>query len=224
MNVKITFLMVLAMTAGMVMSCKKSEKPATPAATQPAAPAAPAAREPEASEETPQKIAPAFALMDQEGKEVKLADLAGKIVVLEWTNPECPYVKSRYASQAIPNLAKAYMEKGVVWLAINSTKDSDAAKNKTWHAAHKLTYPVLDDHAGKTGKDYHAKSTPHLFIIDAKGQIAYQGALDSDNSAGGKGAETATPYVKDVLEDLLAGKAPRHTQTQSYGCSVKYAD
>lgn len=232
MNTRILLMVICVIAAGFGMSCKKSEKTA-PATAKPAAPTAVAPEVPQptaAAAETkssqqaqaPAK-APDFSLMDQDGKEVKRSDFTGKIIVLEWMNTECPYVKSRYASQAIPHLAKTYMEKGVVWLAINSTKDSNIQKNKAWRSEHQLTYPVLDDHAGSVGKQYRAKTTPHIFIIDTAGNLAYQGAYDSDSSSDARNASAATNYVKDVLDDLLAGNSPRHSKTQSYGCSVKYA-
>ena len=166
----------------------------------------------------------AFTLKDQSGKDVSLGDLKGKIVVLEWINPECPYVKRHYKSNTMVGLANEYKEKGVVWLAINSTKHFNRQMNLEFHLQHNLPYPVLDDHTGVVGKRFRAKTTPHMFVIDRAGQIAYAGAIDDDNSVGGDKGDATENYVKQALDELLAGKAVSTSQTKPYGCSVKYAD
>ncbi|MBN1766722.1 MAG: redoxin domain-containing protein [Sedimentisphaerales bacterium] len=162
-----------------------------------------------------------FSLPDQDGKQVSLSDYKDKIVVLEWTNPECPFVQRHYENNAMPKLAQEYQQKGIVWLAIDSTGSHDLATDKEWFTTHKLSYPILNDHSGIVGKMLGAKSTPHIFIINTNGKVAYQGAVD-DDPQGEKGAG-AVNYVRKALDALLTGKTPEVTETKSYGCSVKYA-
>lgn len=188
--------------------------PAAPAGTAAAAAGAPAA---EAG--APGSAAPAFALPDQDGKTVRLADFAGKIVVLEWTNDECPYVKHHGVQGTMKALAEKYRESGVVWLAVNSTKHATREKNRGWIAQNKLPYPILEDFEGTTGKAYGAKTTPHMFVIDASGKIAYAGAIDDDARLGGK---PTVNYVEQALAELTAGKPVSTARTSPYGCSVKY--
>jgi len=169
--------------------------------------------------------APAFTLKSIDGQSHSLADYKGKIVVLEWTNPGCPVVQRHYRDGLMPAAQKAAQEKGVIWLAINSTnpghsnyREPDAlAKIYTdWKAAYTL---LLMDADGATGKAYGAKTTPHIFVIDAQGRIAYNGAIDNDTS--GNKAER-TNYALAAIDALLAGKPVAVTTTQPYGCSVKY--
>lgn len=164
----------------------------------------------------------AFTLKDQTGKDVRLSDYAGKVVVLEWINPDCPFVQAHYKAGTMVGLARRYAEKGVVWLGVNSTNSATAAINKAFVDAHSLPYPVLDDHAGIVGRLFGAKTTPHLFVLDTKGQIAYQGAID--NAPMGKVAEGQKPvnYVDQALSELLKGVPVTLARTDSYGCSVKF--
>jgi peroxiredoxin len=164
--------------------------------------------------------APGFALSDQDGKRVSLADCAGKIVVLEWVNPQCPYVQRHYKNQTMESLAEKYRDKGVVWLAINTTASAVGKDNKAWVEKYDLNYPILDDHDGKVGRLYGAKTTPHMFVIDRSGKIVYKGAIDDDPQAA---KEHATNYVGEVLAKLTAGQEVAPRETKSYGCSVKYA-
>ncbi len=166
------------------------------------------------------KPAPDFALTDQNGNTVKLADFKGKVVVLEWTNPDCPFVQRHYKAGTMATMAKAYAARGVVWLAINTTYYMDRAKDADWAAKQQIAYPVLGDHDGKVAKAYGAKSSPHMFVIDADGNIAYQGAIDND--ASGEKKEGVVKYVALALDAVLAGRPVVITETRSYGCSVKY--
>ncbi len=168
-----------------------------------------------------QKPAPDFMLMDQKGNAVKLSDFKGKVVVLEWTNTDCPFVQRHYRVGTMATLAKAYAPRGVVWLAINSSYFMNQEKNAAWVEKHQIAYPVLDDHEGKVGKAYGAKSTPDMFVIDASGNIVYQGAIDND--ANGEMKEGVVNYVAQALNEVLAGKPVSIPETKSYGCSVKYA-
>jgi peroxiredoxin len=164
--------------------------------------------------------APDFTLKDQDGRDVGLAALRGKIVVLEWTNPDCPFVQRHYRAKTMTTLAERFRDRDVVWLAVNSTHDMDAERDRAWRDQQGFPYAILDDHAGTVGRAYGAKTTPNLFIIDRDGRLAYQGAID-DDAAGEKGAG-ARNYVAEALADLTAGKPVRLSETKPYGCSVKY--
>jgi len=168
--------------------------------------------------------APDFTLVNYDGKEVKLADYKGKIVVLEWFNYECPFVKYHYEkASTMKDLAAKYKDKNIVWLAINSTSHLDTSKNREFAEKNAIPYPILDDKVGGVGKAYDAKTTPHMYIIDAEGNIVYNGAID--NAPLGRPAEGQTPvnYVDKTLEELTAGKAVTTSETKPYGCTVKYA-
>lgn len=164
--------------------------------------------------------APGFSLPDASGKTVSLSDFAGKIVVLEWINPECPFVKRHADAKTMKTLADKYHGQ-VVWVGINSTHFMDSAANAKWIADRSLPYTVLDDHSGAVGRAYNAKTTPHMFVIDAAGKLVYAGAIDDDN--GGTKGTGAINYVDAALGELTAGKAVTVAETKPYGCSVKYA-
>ncbi len=165
--------------------------------------------------------APSFTLKNTDGEKVSLSDYAGKVVVLEWINPECPYVQRHYESKTMQQLADKYDDKDVVWLAINSTSHASVDDNKAWIEKYDLDYPILVDKDGKVGKAYDAKTTPHMFVIDQKGRIAYEGAIDNDPS-GKKDKQTQVNYVDGVLARLTENKKPEYEETKPYGCSVKY--
>jgi hypothetical protein len=171
--------------------------------------------------------APTFALQNLEGKEVKLADYLGKTVVLEWFNPECPFVV--YAHNAGGPLEKLAAEKTndqVVWLAVNSSapgrEGSGADKNKASKATWKMSHEVLLDESGSAGHAYNATNTPQMAVVDAKGTLVYQGALDNNPLGREKGVTTVN-YVTAALDDLAAGRPVKTPETKPYGCSVKYA-
>lgn len=170
--------------------------------------------------------APAFTLTDTDGKTFNLADHKGEVVVLEWFNPGCPYVKKHH--EKLDTMAATYgafKDKGVVWVAINSgapgKEGAGLETNKTAKANWKIQYPVLLDETGMVGKMYGAKTTPHMYIINKDGTLAYAGAIDSDSSAGKAGE---TNYVKQALTQVLAGETVSTPETKPYGCSVKYAN
>ena len=119
--------------------------------------------------------APPFSLKDQNGKTVKLSDFAGKVVVLEWFNDQCPFVKKQYATGSMNATAAKYAKKGVVWLAINSSNFATPDTNRKSATAWKIDRPVLDDQTGVIGKAYGATNTPDMYVIDAKGNIVYKG-------------------------------------------------
>lgn len=163
-----------------------------------------------------------FSLLDQDGNLVELSKIKDPIVVLEWTNPGCPFVQPHYQedTMTMAKLAKTYKAKKVTWLVINSNHFSTQAQNKAWHTEKKLPYPVLDDHTGEVGKRFKAKTTPHIFVLNQARQVVYEGAID--NNPRGKNGDNTVNYVQQVLDDLTAGKEPRIHKTKSYGCSVKY--
>jgi peroxiredoxin len=169
--------------------------------------------------------APDFILTNQDGKQISLADLEGKIVVLEWFNYDCPFVKYHYEKMpTMTNLAKKYSPKGVVWLAINSTNYATVENNKAFAEKHSLNHMILDDHTGRVGRAYKAARTPELFIIDKEGAIAYHGAID--NAPLGKledGQKEKFNFVDEALDQLTKGEAVSTPQTKPYGCTVKYA-
>ena len=176
-----------------------------------------------AADEKPTK-APDFTLKNYDGMEVKLSDYKGKIVVLEWFNYECPFSRYNYEkTTAVNDLAAKYKDKNVIWLAINSTGHLEIAKNKEFAEKNKVLHPILDDGSGKTGKAYGAKTTPHIFIIDTEGNIAYNGALDNAPLGESPKDEKLVNYADKALEELTAGKSVITATTKPYGCSVKYA-
>ncbi|MCR9141261.1 MAG: thioredoxin family protein [bacterium] len=173
--------------------------------------------------------APAISLQDSKGATVNLADFKGKVVVLEWINFDCPFVRKHYdKSNNMQTLQKKYTEQGVVWLSINSSAPGkqghfDSAEiNKRMQAKGSAATAYLLDSDGKVGRAYGAQTTPHMYIIDTEGVVQYQGAIDSNSSASADTIPDATNYVAQGLDELLAGKALTTTTTKSYGCSVKY--
>jgi peroxiredoxin len=167
--------------------------------------------------------APDFALTNYDGKTVKLSDYAGKIVVLEWFSYECPFARYNYEkTTAVNDLVNKFKDKGVVFLAINSTGHQEAAKNKEFAEQFKVSHPILDDSKGAVGREYGAQTTPHTFIVDTKGNIVYNGAFD--NAPVGKIPEGAqyVNYIDKALTELTTGKAVSTPETKPYGCSVKY--
>jgi hypothetical protein len=172
--------------------------------------------------------APGFTLISSEGKEVALSQFRGKTVVLEWVNFGCPFVKKFYGSGEMQRLQKEAAGKGVVWLSICSSApgrqgyippENLAAEVKAQGVA---STAYLADSDGKTGRAYGAKTTPHLFVINPEGNVVYQGAIDSIESAKPEDIGRAANYVRLALEETLAGKPVTVAQTKSYGCSVKY--
>jgi peroxiredoxin len=174
------------------------------------------------------KPAPDFTLPDLDGKQVKLSAFKGKVVVLEWFNPGCPYVKKSHTVGSLVGAAERQSKNGVVWLAINSAapgkQGSDPKDNAAQVKAWSLTHPVLRDDAGTVGHAYGATNTPHMFVIDAKGVLVYAGAIDNSPDAEGKSPEGGklVNYVDAALEDIAAKRAVRTPTSKAYGCSVKY--
>jgi len=171
---------------------------------------------------------PHFVLENTEGQEYELLDFQGKIVVLEWINTDCPFVKKHYDSENMQALQKTYTAQGVIWLAIASSAPGkqghyEAAdwKKKIEESSMAATHVLLDA-AGDVGRMYGAKTTPHMFVINADGVLVYDGAIDSDRSTDPEAIKGAENYVASVLDALLAGAEPPISNTVPYGCSVKY--
>lgn len=173
--------------------------------------------------------APAFTATDSNGKTVNLSDYLGKVVVLEWTSNECPFVKKFYDGGDMPKFQKAAAEKGAVWLSIDSSAEGKAgyldgpAANK-WYIEEKGAAPTafLIDKTGEIGRAYDAQTTPHMFVIDKAGKLAYAGAIDSKPSVDQADIAGATNYVMMAIDDLNAGRQVSIAPTKSYGCSIKY--
>lgn len=171
--------------------------------------------------------APAFSLKDMHGQTVSLADHAGKVVVLEWINPGCPFVRKFYKEQDMPKFQKAAAGMGVTWLAINSTHSGDGAymtagETVEWAGKHGFAATWLIDPEGTVGKAYGARTTPHMFIIDQSGKVVYQGAIDSIRDTDPASIPKAENYVMQALKALLAGQPIPDNQTRPYGCGIKY--
>ena len=173
--------------------------------------------------------APEFTLKDAHGNEHSLSDFEGKIVVLEWVNHGCPFVVKFYRGGHMQALQKEMVDQGVVWLSICSSAPNqqgwmtpeDQAKTITEKGI-KATAVLLDE-SGTVGRAYGARTTPHMFVIDAEGQIRYNGAIDSIRSTNAADIERADNYVRAAVASVKAGEEVATPRTQPYGCSVKYA-
>ena len=172
--------------------------------------------------------APGFSLPDAKGQTHSLSQYKGKYVVLEWFNPECPFVKKHYGSGNMQKLQDQYTGKGVVWLTIDSnapgTEGSITPEQAQKIADSWKTHQtaLLLDPEGKAGRAFGAKNTPHMVVINPEGKIAYEGAIDSKASPNPADIPSSTNYVKAALDESLAGKSVSTPQTKPYGCSVKY--
>ncbi len=182
----------------------------------------PARQRRDVQDESSGRRAPEFELNSFDGKTVSLSDYRGKIVVLEWFNFECPLSRYHYETKnTMVELANKYKGKNVVWLAVNSTSHTTPGPNKTFAEQHKLPYLILDDRSGKVGRAYGAQTTPHMYVINHRGNLVYEGAID--DSPLGKKKEGVVNYVDNALAELTARKAVSTPKTKPYGCTVKYA-
>jgi len=168
--------------------------------------------------------APAFSLKGVDGKTHSLKDYQGKVVVLEWMNPNCPFSDRHAREKTMTSLAAKYGQ--VVWLGINSTNPQSSdfltpPEHKAWNDKNGIKYAVLYDESGAVGHAYGAKTTPHMFIVDPQGKIAYNGAIDDDPS-GRKARPARVNFVDGGLTAESGGKSPDPANTKPYGCSVKY--
>ena len=176
----------------------------------------------------PGSPAPDFSAADIAGHAVRLSDYAGKTIIIEWTNDGCPFVGKHYNSGNMQSLQRRYTEAGNIWLTITSSApgeqgfvspDEARADIARWNAA---PSDYLLDPDGVVGHLYDAKATPHMVVIDAKGVVAYMGAIDDKRSTDVADVKTAKNYVAAALDELAAGKPVTIAATHDYGCSVKY--
>ena len=169
------------------------------------------------------QAAPDFTLKDQDGKTVKLSDLKGKVVVLEWFNQGCPYVVKHYKTTKTMNTtADKYKGQDVVWLAINTTGKTDA-ENKETAQAWNINRPILNDTTTSVAQAYGAKATPTMYVIDKEGKLAYKGAIDDDPSEAAEKGDKAVNYVAKALDEIAKGETVSTSETKPYGCGVKYS-
>ncbi len=175
----------------------------------------------------PGQPAPDFTVTDIAGKKHALSAYRGKIVVLEWLAPGCPYVLRHYRSGNLPATQSAALADGAVWLQINSSAmgDLDLAKTEEWRKKNGVAPAVayIRDEAGRLGRAFGAETTPHLFVISAEGKLAYQGAIDDQPSASQANTVHAHNYVKAAIAALKAGRPAETATSKPYGCGVKYA-
>ncbi len=174
------------------------------------------------------QMAPDFKLKAASGRELSLSDFKGKIVVLEWLNHGCPFVRKHYDSGNMQSLQKKYTGQNAIWFSIVSSASgkqgfvapseakAEMVKNKS------SATDVLLDPDGAVGKLYEAKTTPHMFIVDKEGKLAYQGAIDDKPDTEISSVPGARNFVAQALDEMMASKKITSPQTKSYGCSVKY--
>ncbi|HOX89324.1 MAG TPA: thioredoxin family protein [Burkholderiaceae bacterium] len=176
----------------------------------------------------PGQPAPTFKLEDVNGRTVSLADLRGRYVVLEWNNPNCPFVRKHYASGNMQSLQARYGADKVAWLLVNSTAPGtedymDGKKLAAWLAEQKSQpTALLLDPSGEVGRAYAAKVTPQMVVIDPRGTVIYNGAIDDKRSANAADVAGARNYVAAALDEARAGKPVSVASTTPYGCTVKY--
>lgn len=233
-------LWLVTVTSLSLCSCKGTEPPAQQSLPQQSSPkieTASKAPEPPAMKAAQEdkllaaigKPAPDFALLDLEGKEVRLSSFVGKPVVLEWFNPSCPFVKAAHTEGSLVDAAARLTEKGVVYLGINSGAVGKQGHGKEVNQAgketFKLAHPILLDESGEVGHLYGATNTPHIFVVDESGILVYRGAVDNSPDGEGKSPEggVLVSYLDQAVQAVLAKKPVSAPETKAYGCSVKYA-
>lgn len=230
---KNTMWMALSLSAGLLSAAcgEPSREPTEPAreeavveqraeeqrVEQPVEPASPEA--PEVA--TVGQPAPDFTLTDQAGAEHRLSQYRGRIVVLEWINPECPYVQRHYRARTMTTLEQALPDDQVVWLAIDSSNFVRPEDSQAWRTEHAMAYPVLQDPAGTVGRLYAARTTPHMYVIDAEGTLRYAGGIDDDPRGQ---SSTPTNHVERAVRALMSGEPVPAQTTEPYGCTVKYQE
>ncbi len=172
--------------------------------------------------------APEFKVKDTAGKEQSLAAYKGKFVVLEWVNPDCPFVRKHYDTSNMQSTQTAATAKGAVWLTVSSTATDAGDYRKpadlsAWleEQGAKPTATLMDED-GKVGHAYGARTTPHMYVIDPQGKLVYAGAIDSKATARKDDVKSATNYVSAALDEAMAGKPVTKATSEPYGCSIKY--
>ena len=172
--------------------------------------------------------APDFSLADAKGETHSLSQYKGKYVVLEWFNPQCPFVKKHYGSGNMQKLQEQYTSKDVVWLTINSSAPGTLGALTPEQAEEKMTEwkthetALLLDSEGKAGRAYGAKNTPNMVVINPEGKIVYEGAIDNKATPNPADIPSSTNYVKVALDESFAGKPVTTSRTKPYGCAVEY--
>ncbi|NJK63698.1 MAG: redoxin domain-containing protein [Synechococcaceae cyanobacterium SM2_3_1] len=172
--------------------------------------------------------APDFTAQDTNGNTITLSELAGQLVILEWTNHQCPFVGKHYSSGNMQALQKESTADGLVWLSMISSAPGEqgyvtaAEANELTESREAAPTAVILDPEGEIGQLYAARTTPHLYVIDEEGRLQYMGAIDSIPSAQISDLESAENYVRTALQELQAEEAVSTPATQPYGCSVKY--
>ncbi|MFN4087723.1 MAG: redoxin family protein [Alphaproteobacteria bacterium] len=188
-------------------------------AASPAALAAPAVGQP----------APDIQAVDTNGNPVNLSDYRGRVVLLEWTNRDCPFVRKHYDTDNMQNLQRSTGEQDAVWLTIISSAEGEqgylTAEEANSHVAAVKAAPTAKilDPKGEIGRAYGATVTPHMYVIDAEGNLAYAGAIDDKPSTRPADIETARPYFREAVEAVKAGETPDPATTRAYGCTIKYS-
>lgn len=174
------------------------------------------------------ETAPDFTLTAQDGKTYSLSDFKGQHVVLEWFNEDCPYVKKHYESQNMQKLQRQFTDQGAAWLMLASSPEGQQGYLTAEQASEVLKAQkasptaLLLDPEGEVGRAYGAQTTPHMFVINPKGQVVYQGAIDDKPSTRPSTLEDATPYFANALTASLKGETISPSDTKPYGCSIKY--
>ena len=214
-------LVLLLSLLTLIAACAKpAAKPASP-------PKAATATAPLEGAATIGNPAPDFKLPSLAGPEHTLSQYRGKLVVLEWFNPDCPFVKLAHGEGPLDKLPAQVRAGGGVWLAVNSGgpgrqghgKEANTGGKKRF----KIDYPILLDEDGKVGRAYGATNTPHIFVIAPDGKLAYAGAADNTGGGGRDSVDKLLVYPADAVADLEAGKPVKVSSTKAWGCSVKYA-
>jgi peroxiredoxin len=208
--------------------CSRGQADPTPPASAASTPAATAAAPAAGAPADIGKPAPDFTLKDVDGRDVHLADARGKVVVLEWFNPKCPFVNLSHTKGSLKGTAARHLAEGIVWLGIDSSApgkqgyEPDDIRDAVKRFG--LTHPILRDETGVVGRAYGATNTPHVFVIDKAGTLVYAGAIDNSPDAEGESPQGGplVNYVDAALADLAAGRAVRVAKTKAYGCGVKY--
>ena len=176
------------------------------------------------------KLAPDFTGLDSNGKTVKLSDYKGKLVVLEWSNHDCPYVRKHYSSSNMQALQELATKDGVVWLTIISSSKGEQGyvegprANELTRSRKAAPTAVLLDPKGQIGRLYDARVTPHIFIVDKDGLLQYMGGIDDKATSSVADVKDAKNYVRAALEELSKGQKVSEPVTRAYGCTVKYTN
>jgi peroxiredoxin len=172
--------------------------------------------------------APDFTAVDSKGNSIRLSEYRGKIVVLEWTNADCPYTRKHYSSGNMQSVQALAEKNGIVWLTVISSAPgkqgyvNGAAADALTVSRHAVPAAVLMDPAGTVARLYAAKTTPHMFVIDKDGTLKYMGGIDSLATTDEADIARAEPYLKEAMLALAAGNPVAHPMTKPYGCSIKY--